>query len=439
MNAISIQQLKFTGPLALVVVALPFSIALCNLAVGLLAISWIIDMKWKGKWEALTSNPSVLIFISFFLLHLVAIIYSTDRQIAWFSVEQKIPFLILPLILASITLGKEDVRFLLNLFIISCLTGTLICIETAYLKTVQGVPNINFDDYTALAYNTAAPHSGNDPWGFFSYIELASGISIHPLYFSLYLTFCVLIIIFFHAASFRYYRRSKQMIIILTLLYLSVFIICLATRIMTIAFFIVVSYGVLNFLSKRSLFTKWSTVFLLMCVLGSFLYLNPVSRFRNYQEVISTWPFLSTGLQTQSPSIHASLWFLGIKSLNKINYLIGAGTGDVTHLVQKTGEEYNIHNIQNNHDPHNQYLYTLLGLGAIGLTVLLSCLILPGVIAFQNKNYFCFTFILIFSFCCLTESVLEKQKGIVFFTLFNSLFLFQPSCIHAYQFKELKA
>jgi len=439
MNAISIHHIKFTGPLAMIVAALPFSIFVSNLGILILGFIWVCDWKWKAKWSLLLTNPVVIVFLLFFVVHLLAVLYSSDTGSAWFSVEQKISFLILPLILASITLRKEDVRFLLNLFIISCLAGTLICIETAYRKTVQGVTNINFDDYTALAYNTASPHMGSDPWGFFSYIELASGIGIHPLYFSLYLTFCVLIIIFFHAASFRHYRRSKQMIIILTLLYLSVFIICLATRIMTIAFFIVVSYGALNFLSKRSLFTKWSTVFLLMGALGSFLYLNPVSRFRNYQEVISTWPFLSTGLQTQSPSIHASLWFLSIKSLNKINYLIGAGAGDVTHLVQKTGEEYNIHNIQNNHDPHNQYLYTLLGLGAIGLIVLLSCLILPGVIAFQNKNYFYFTFILIFSFCCLTESVLEKQKGIVFFTLFNSLFLFQPGCIHAYQFKELKA
>ena len=439
MNALRIQRVKFTGLLALAVVTLPFSIAAFNLAAVLLFVSWIIDWDWKGKWRTLTANPLVIVFVLFFLMHLFAVSYSADKVTAWFGVEKKILFIALPLMLASVKLEKEDVRFLLNLFIITCLTGTVICLVVAYGKTTQGLTNFNFDAYSALNYHTLSPQYNNDAWAFFSYVELASGIGMHPAYFSLYLTFCVLILIHFHAESFSRYGKLKQVVILLTLFYLSVFIICLSTRIITLAFFIITIYGTVKFLAPSSPLIKWSAAFLFGSFLVAVLYLNPVSRFRNYQEMVSTWPFLKTGLQTQSTTIRASLWFLSIKSLTNTNYLIGTGTGDVEHLIQKTANEYDISNILNTNDPHNQYFYTLLGMGAIGLLLLLSCLILPAIFAFQNQNYFFLTFITLYSLLCITESALEVQKGIAFFCLFNSLFLFQPSCVHAFQFKALQA
>jgi O-antigen ligase len=439
MNALRIQHIKFTGPLALSVIALPFSITLCNLGVGLLGVSWISDWKWKEKWKALTTNSSVSVFILFFLLHLFAITYSADKPAAWFNVEKKLFLFVLPLILASVKLEKEDIRLLLISFIIACLTGTLICLGVAFSKTTQGLTDFNFDAYGALAYRTMSPQYGNDPWAFFSYIELASGIGIHPAYFSLYLTFCILILIHFYAASFFSYGKLKQAIIFLTVIYLSVFIICLSTRIITIALFLILIYGTFRFLNGISVVTKGATIILFSSLFVGVLYLNPVSRFRNYQEVVSTWPFLQRGLQTQSTTIRASLWSLSIKSLPHINYFLGVGPGDVEHLMQRTGKEYGITNILNTHDPHSQYFYTLLGLGGIGLLTLLCCFILPAIFAFQHQNYFYVMFIVLFALLCLTESALELQKGIAFFCLFNSLFLFQPSCVQRFQFKELRA
>lgn len=439
MNAIRVQHIKFTGPLALAVVALPFSIAICNLAVGLLGISWIVEWNWKEKWKMLKSNPTVYCFILFFLLHIIATIYSIEKKIAWFSVEKKILFLVFPVILATIKLEKADIRFIFNLFIISCLTATLICLSVAYQKTIQGVANNNFDPYSALAFQTLSPQYNKDAWGFFSYVELASGINMHPTYLSLYITFCVMILIHFHAESFSDYSKLKQAIILATLLYLSIFIICLSSRIITLAFFGVSIYGVARFLIKTSSFTKWSTVILVSCLLIGVLYLNPVTRFRNYQEVISTWPYIKPGLQTQSTTIRVSLWSSSVQSLRKINYFIGTGTGDVERLVQKTSDQNGISNILNTHDPHNQYLYTLLGLGIIGLIALLLCFVLPAIVAIQKQNYFHFIFIVLFALLCLTESAFEVQKGIAFFCLFSSLFLFQSNWVEIYHIKPVKA
>jgi len=65
--------------------------------------------------------------------------------------------------------------------------------------------------------------------------------------------------------------------------------------------------------------------------------------------------------------------------------------------------------------------------------------VLPAIIAFRNQNILHLMFIALFALLCVTESALEVQKGIAFFSLFNSLFLFQYSYVHAHQFKKLKA
>jgi len=73
------------------------------------------------------------------------------------------------------------------------------------------------------------------------------------------------------------------------------------------------------------------------------------------------------------------------------------------------------------YDPHNQYLQTWLELGLAGLFALLLCIFAPLFRPNVEQSYV--AFILIFSLMCLTESIGERQKGIVFFTLFQSLFL----------------
>jgi O-antigen ligase len=62
--------------------------------------------------------------------------------------------------------------------------------------------------------------------------------------------------------------------------------------------------------------------------------------------------------------------------------------------------------------------------GILGLLILIGSLIVPAVAANRNQNYLYLAFLLFFSLCFLTESVLNSQKGVVFFAFFNSLFAF---------------
>ena len=437
MNAGSIQRIKFTGPLALAIGAMPFSIILCHFALIVFAIMWIADGHWKVKWEAIVKNPIILILSLFFLLHLFGIIYSMDKQTAWFNIEKKISLFALPIMLASITLEKEDVRKLFQVFLITCVVATLVCLGVAFRKAYLVSPTFNFDSYSNFSFYSFNPQASNI-WLFISYIELASGIGMHPAYLSLYLSFCVLLILHFYSPSFAGFTRSKKIILIGLLGYLGIFILFLCSRIMILAFLVISLYSLNQFLKAAPPLIRLISSLIFILLFSSIVYLNPVSRFRSYQEITSTWPYLKPGLQTQSTTIRASLWSVSVKSLSKINWLVGAGTGDVEHLISETGESINVSNILRTNDPHNQYLHTLLGLGALGLSTLLICFAWPVLTSYQTGNYLYLGFIFLFSLLCLTETAMELQKGIVFYSLFNSLILFHHKPVQFISFNLAK-
>lgn len=435
MNAGSIQPIKFTGPLALAIVSLPFSITICHLALIIFGIIWIIEGRWEEKWETILKNPVVVIFVLFFLLNLLGVIYSADQRIGWFNLEKKISLVALPLTLATIQLRKEDVRKLLHIFIITCVAATLICFWMALRRAYDVSPTLNFDSDSNASFYSFNPNVSTI-WMFISYIELASGIGIHPSYFSLYLVFCVFLLIHFYAESFITLTVVKKTMLLILLGYLSIFILLLSSRIMVFAFFSISLYGVNKFLKSAPRSIYWASSLACILLFSGILYLNPVSRFRGYQEIVTTYPYLKSGLQTQSTTIRASLWSVSIKSLPEINWLLGVGTGDVEQLISETSKRSNISNVLGTNDPHNQYLQTLLGLGALGLSTLIICFVWPTYISYQTGNFLYRGFIFLFAVLCITETAMELQKGIVFYSLFGSLILFQYNPVQQASFNK---
>lgn len=73
--------------------------------------------------------------------------------------------------------------------------------------------------------------------------------------------------------------------------------------------------------------------------------------------------------------------------------------------------------------PHNQYIYTFVSMGIIGLLLLLSYLIYSFFSCIKKKNTLHFLFLLLFCFAMLFETYFLRNKGIMFFFFFNTLFL----------------
>lgn len=409
--------------LVMAVVFLPFSIKLCHFALFLLIFSWILQGQWKAKWDSITGNAVILIYVIFFAVHLIGLLYTEDTANGWFNIEKKISWIILPIILVSMPrLDRKYIDLLFLFFVAACFIGTVLCIFNAIIKTRN---HANIDLLTSSLFWSLNPNASKT-WFFFSYTELASGIELHPTYFSMYLVFCLLLLYkLFHR---DFFTRSKgfQALLAALAFYFSIFIICLASKITTLAFLFFISVGAYRLFKKQSQLMKFTYSLCVACFLALLIYFNPVSRYRNYQEAIRvSYPAPKSEPYNLSTDIRASLWWLAMKSVSSINLIWGAGTGDVEQVMKNAGTKYTISNILGTNDPHSEFLYTLLSLGLIGLICLLGCFAWPGYLAYRQQDFFYIAFVGLFIFVSLTETTLELQKGIVFFSIFNSILIFQ--------------
>ncbi|MEQ8423352.1 MAG: O-antigen ligase family protein, partial [Cyclobacteriaceae bacterium] len=243
----------------------------------------------------------------------------------------------------------------------------------------------------------------------------------HPTYFSVYIIFCITILIIGYRNHFLNRRLSLCLVV-----YFTAFLALLSTRITIVAILIASVFGLVYFLSKISAnnikkFAFAATLIILFVFLSA---LNPISLYRDFQEIRhSTYQIEPNTIHSNSTTIRLSLWWTGLVTASHVNSLVGAGTGDTQNEIQGTARTLSIQNILNSDDPHNQYLHTYISLGAIGIILLLGCYLIPIRKAINSQNILHILFIGLVTMVSFTESFLEAQKGIVFFVLFQSLFL----------------
>ncbi|MBT8223556.1 MAG: O-antigen ligase family protein, partial [Eudoraea sp.] len=111
--------------------------------------------------------------------------------------------------------------------------------------------------------------------------------------------------------------------------------------------------------------------------------------------------------------------------LAKAKPWIGYGTGDVQdkliEVYQKNKELWRMQFFNS----HNQFLDYQLRYGVLGALLLVVYLGYFFIYAWQNADYLYLSFIAMIALGFLTENIIQRHWGIVFFSLFNSLYYFR--------------
>ncbi|MFD2788192.1 O-antigen polymerase [Arenibacter sp. H213] len=106
------------------------------------------------------------------------------------------------------------------------------------------------------------------------------------------------------------------------------------------------------------------------------------------------------------------------------NILFGYGIGDVQDYLDYYYLTYGLApNWYEGFNLHNQYLQIFASYGVFVLMFFLAYIIYSFYKAFRNKDYLFIFFLLITTSVFIFESLLSRNKGIVFFIFFNTLFL----------------
>lgn len=412
------------GSLAVSLMALPYSSKVCHAGVIIFLIAWMLEGRWGEKKLLLEQNPLVWLMPAFFLLHLIGLWHTDNIQAGWANLDKKIFLLLVPIALASTRpFDKWEMNTLFGAFVASLLVATLICgvnaLSLYHLRQpIPGLQNETMESYHLLSGSTL-PF-----WLYFSNVGLASGIDLHPTYFAMYLAFALLILIYVYRDNADDLTRRERIVLYGIFSYFAFFVVFLSSKIFTVATIIIVIFAATRFITKTSKSYSIAVVSFVAVAIVSLAFFNPVSRITRVEEFFVTRITLPDAAQPET-NLRVALWSVGDEALRYTNPIFGAGTGDVNDVMSSAMQKNHVAHELGIYDPHNQFIHTWLALGLVGVCTLLVMLLVPMYFAYRRKYFLISAFITLFMLACITESALEVQKGIIFFTLFSSILLFQ--------------
>jgi O-antigen ligase len=363
------------------------------------SVVWLVNVFIEKKLEINKSDRIIVIGSTIlFIIYVIGVSYSSNKVDAWTAVERKLPLFFFPLVVASLPgIGSKKINAILIGFLISCSAIAFLCVVYTFWFNKQ------------LGYEFVY-------WYNFQYSEdnLTRKFGFHHVYFCMYLCFCEVII-------FYLIRKTSKIFLKVLLAILSVFLMLfmmgLASRMGAIILIVLIALAVFLFI-KRSFILKLSTVLgviALVCFVG---YQFPFIREK-------FTGFLNINVNEYSIRYQASNRMVSIVSTWSIfskNWIFGVGTGDLNDLLIKEYERINFQEgLIHTYNPHNQYLDTAGAVGIFGLCALLTIMLFPLYSSITRRDFIGLSFSIIVLFSFLTESMLSRQKGVVFFSFFTCI------------------
>lgn len=247
--------------------------------------------------------------------------------------------------------------------------------------------------------------------------EFNQHTQIPPTYASIYFAF----------ASIMVFLQLKQMtwgkvLAIAMVIILLLNMILLSAKMPIIAFglimlFLLIRKNIfLGMMNKKRWLIAGSIITLL--ILGMFI-------FTRWGELFTGLTYRNIEQQENSVGIRKGITQCGLQ-LSKEHFLAGIGPQNVQQALnqcyyQFEGDDFSRHSF----NTHNQYLDSLISHGILGLILLLIMIIYPIVQAIRLKDPILLSFTLLIALCMLTENILSRQAGVVFYAFFNSILLNQ--------------
>jgi O-antigen ligase len=388
----------FFWSLALFVITLPYSIRLNNIFLIVSAVAACANYLALGR-PAIRSKKRLLLMTVLYFICLVGIVTSQNIKPALFDLEQKLPLLLVPIIFAfGSTIEKKPANLLLTIFIIA----------------TAGVCLHGFRDGFFWGYEGE---------------ELYGRLLVRHPYLGMYCVFCFFCCLELFRKSDKENKYRYAYLIGAT--FFTWYLVVLFAKMALVAFAILLYIYILWLLfenRKKTVFGGVLIATLLVIIYAALV--NETGReittnvlsFRNFE-----WDQYDPQI-VNSVNLRFVHWGCSWEALKQDNnWLIGAGTGDAQEYINQCyvgrfGAE-SVFAIDN-FNSHNQYLTTWLNLGIIPLLILVGHFLIILVIYFRERFLLGVIFVIGIMFFCLTESILEAHKGVTFYALIQSLFLF---------------
>lgn len=380
---------------------LPFNNFFLTAIIILISFCWIFQFDVSLLINELKEHIVPGFIILLFLLHVIGYFYSDNSAYAIKDIEQKIPFLVFPIIMFS--LHRRIVinhHLIFRAFIGGNILASIICLWRAF-----GAYNITHDLH-AFFYT-----------GF-------SGI-MHPSYFALFITTAIIFLLSDEELSGGKWLWLKGVIFIfflsiITLLSSKAGVISLAVALLSMIYIHrkrSLKYRVLLFLSA-----------VILVIVNFYALPDQLNRMKVMEHTLQSSQVKSDESESTGQRIY--LWKAGL-AVARENIWIGTGTGDVKDELAKEYLERDMKVAsEKRFNAHSQFIQTFAALGLPGficLSLIFGLIIAAG---YYNKHPLVILIAVIFVFNISIESMLETQGGIMYFSFFFPLLLQQLISTH---------
>lgn len=347
-----------------------------------------------------------LLFL-YYLILVLGLLYTNDSAKALKDIGQKVPFLVFPIMLGSLPiLNQLKLSKLLRFFVWATVVSVLICLFNAALNYLA------FSHYQVFYFRN---------FSFYRFIP--------PHYLGMYINFAYALVFLGFTGAGRLITKKHWAVFALIVLGLG--LVFIAVRMQFLVFLVInVWCGIALIRKYRKKKRSWVILIGLFIVFFGLAFSFKGSRNRivdTYNELKS----INKLVANKQTNARFYLWPAAIEVI-KDHFWLGTGGGsENTALNRKLENEKAIfwdgtttyYLYQKNYNCHNSFLQHFTAHGLLGFICFTALFVVP----FFNQRLGHFknlavAFLLITALSFSTESMLQRQAGVLFFSFFYSLF-----------------
>ncbi|MBR9833381.1 hypothetical protein GYB57_14645 [bacterium] len=389
-------------------IALMFALVLDRKAtpyfIGFWLISAIYEAFQNNEYPFKQNLKWCIIIASMFVLYTVGFLFSDFSREASAALEIKLSFLVFPLgfFLRRKPISTKEIKIALLAFQLACLISAL------YLAA-QLIP--------AILKNSNLITTESFTYAVRTFTEKTLGV--HSTYLSIFYLFSIYIELKGYGLKIILTdKRLRKKIQAIQLLLLTIIVLLLVARAPIIAFFV----GVIVVETLKN--WKRGTLILLSCLsifLAAIFFIPGVGN--RFEEAINSHEITESESSVNSSNLRRSILVCSQKLVSD-NWLKGVGLDRIQNSLNDCYDSFNNKELsETRYNTHNQYFDILLGLGILGLFAFIIILIYPAQQLSQPRFELLLFFKLFIAICLLTENLLNRQHGVVFFVFFTCLFI----------------
>ena len=358
---------------------------------GIVVLTNAIKRKLSFDLKLFLINSAVFFAIA------ITMVYSEDADFAMRKLGRLSSFLVFPFIFAF-TNSNERQSFFKNIDTYLWVYLIAVFLFNALAFTWFYFTRFSFDDLLIHFHTLLRVQSGK--------------FNIHPIYLSMH---CGVAILFSLYLLRKNTSKTRLVAIILMDIVLIAFLLLYAKKAPIIAFLIILTLFILFQRSKKYI------VPYIFAVTGLIALIIVIPNTRGKFVELLKIESLDNGNVT-STNIRYTI-YQSAQELIAESPLIGYGIGDYKDkLVNKYAEKGQSLLVEKGYNSHNQYFSLMIIGGVLLLLIFLCVLIFNFLYAIRFDNQLFILLLIFYGIVMLTENILEREQGVVFFAFFFNFF-----------------